>query len=311
MIGREMEVDAICDGKTVFIPGIMEHIEKAGVHSGDSFAVYPPQNVDVTTQNKLIQLTTSIALALQVKGLINIQFVIHKGEVFVLEVNPRSSRTVPFLSKVTDVAMAKVATRAILGKTILEQGYVHGQLAETDEIAVKGPVFSFAKLVDVETALGPEMKSTGEVMGRDTIYERALHKAFLASGINIPQSGTVLVTVADKDKEEGMALVRRFHVLGFNFVATEGTAKLIAAENIPVKIVARIGEAANDILAIIKAGQCDLVINTISRGRNVESDGFKMRRAAVERGICCLTSLDTVDALIKTLERQSFDLSPM
>ncbi len=311
MIGREMEVDAICDGKTVFIPGIMEHIEKAGVHSGDSFAVYPPQNVDVTTQNKLIQLTTSIALALQIKGLINIQFVIHKGEVFVLEVNPRSSRTVPFLSKVTDVAMAKVATRAILGKTILEQGYVHGQLAETDEIAVKGPVFSFAKLVDVETALGPEMKSTGEVMGRDTIYERALHKAFLASGINIPQSGTVLVTVADKDKEEGMALVRRFHVLGFNFVATEGTAKLIAAEKIPVKVVARIGEAANDILAIIKAGQCDLVINTISRGRNVESDGFKMRRAAVERGICCLTSLDTVDALIRTLERQSFDLSPM
>ncbi len=311
MIGREMEVDAICDGKTVFIPGIMEHIEKAGVHSGDSFAVYPPQNVDVSTQNKLIQLTTSIALALQIKGLINIQFVIHKGEVFVLEVNPRSSRTVPFLSKVTDVAMAKVATRAILGKTILEQGYVHGQLAETDEIAVKGPVFSFAKLVDVETALGPEMKSTGEVMGRDTIYERALHKAFLASGINIPQSGTVLVTVADKDKEEGMALVRRFHALGFNFVATEGTAKLISAENIPVKVVARIGEAANDILAIIKAGQCDLVINTISRGRNVESDGFKMRRAAVERGICCLTSLDTVDALIKTLERQSFDLSPM
>ncbi len=311
MIGREMEVDAICDGKTVFIPGIMEHIEKAGVHSGDSFAVYPPQNVDVTTQNKLIQLTTSIALALQIKGLINIQFVIHKGEVFVLEVNPRSSRTVPFLSKVTDVAMAKVATRAILGKSILEQGYVHGQLAETDEIAVKGPVFSFAKLVDVETALGPEMKSTGEVMGRDTIYERALHKAFLASGINIPQSGTVLVTVADKDKEEGMALVRRFHALGFNFVATEGTAKLISAEKIPVKVVARIGESANDILAIIKGGHCDLVINTISRGRNVESDGFKMRRAAVERGICCLTSLDTVDALIKTLERQSFDLSPM
>jgi len=311
MIGREMEVDAICDGTTVFIPGIMEHIEKAGVHSGDSFAVYPPQNVDVSTQNKLIQLTTSIALALQIKGLINIQFVIHKGEVFVLEVNPRSSRTVPFLSKVTDVAMAKVATRAILGKSILEQGYVHGQLAETDEIAVKGPVFSFAKLVDVETALGPEMKSTGEVMGRDTIYERALHKAFLASGINIPQSGTVLVTVADKDKEEGMALVRRFHALGFNFVATEGTAKLISAENIPVKVVARIGESTNDILAIIKGGQCDLVINTISRGRNVESDGFKMRRAAVERGICCLTSLDTVDALIKTLERQSFDLSPM
>ncbi|MBY0517331.1 MAG: carbamoyl-phosphate synthase large subunit, partial [Bacteriovoracaceae bacterium] len=290
MIGREMEVDAICDGKTVFIPGIMEHIEKAGVHSGDSFAVYPPQNVDVATQKKLIQLTTSIALALQVKGLVNIQFVIHKGEVYVIEVNPRSSRTVPFLSKVTDVAMAKVATKAILGKDILSQGYVHGQLAETDEIAVKAPVFSFAKMVEVDIVLGPEMKSTGEVMGKDSIYERALHKAFIASGINIPQAGTVLVTIADKDKDECLELVKRFYALGFGFVATEGTAKLISSADIPVRVIARIGEAKDDILALIKSGQCDLVINTISKGRNVESDGFKMRRVAVERGICCLTS---------------------
>lgn len=311
MIGREMEVDAICDGKTVYIPGIMEHIEKAGVHSGDSFAVYPPQNVDVATQKKLVQLTTSIALALQIKGLINIQFVIHKGEVYVLEVNPRSSRTVPFLSKVTDVPMAKVATRAILGNCILEQGYVHGHREESDDIAVKAPVFSFAKLVEVDTALGPEMKSTGEVMGRDSIYERALHKAFIAAGINIPNSGTVLVTIADKDKEEGLELIVRLHALGFNFLATEGTAKLIEQKNIPVRTVARIGEASNDILAIIKANQCDLVINTISRGRNVESDGFKMRRVAAERGICCMTSLDTVEAMIRTLERQSFNLNPM
>jgi carbamoyl-phosphate synthase large subunit len=155
------------------------------------------------------------------------------------------------------------------------------------------------------------MKSTGEVMGRDTIYERALHKAFVASGINIPHAGTVLVTVADKDKEEGLQLVKRFYELGFHFAATEGTAKLISAQGIPVRVVARIGESTDDILAVIKRGQCDLVINTISKGRNVESDGFKMRRAAVERGICCLTSLDTVDALIKTLERQSFNLSPM
>jgi carbamoyl-phosphate synthase large subunit len=311
MLGREMEVDAICDGKTVYIPGIMEHIEKAGVHSGDSFAVYPPQNVDVATQKKLVQLTTSIALALQIKGLINIQFVIHKGEVYVLEVNPRSSRTVPFLSKVTGVPMAKVATRAILGNSILEQGYVHGHREESDDIAVKAPVFSFAKLVEVDTALGPEMKSTGEVMGRDTIYERALHKAFIAAGINIPNSGTVLVTVADKDKEEGLELIVRLHALGFNFLATEGTAKLIEQKNIPVRTVPRIGEAPNDILAIIKANQCDLVINTISRGRNVESDGFKMRRVAAERGICCMTSLDTVEAMIRTLERQSFNLNPM
>lgn len=311
MIGREMEVDAICDGKNVFIPGIMEHIEKAGVHSGDSFAVYPPQNVDVATQKKLVQLTTSIALALNTQGLINIQFVIHKGEVYVIEVNPRSSRTVPFLSKVTDVPMAKVATRAILGKDILSQGYIHGHLAETEEIAVKGPVFSFAKLVEVDTALGPEMKSTGEVMGRDTVYERALHKAFLASGINIPQAGTVLVTIADKDKEEGLEIVKRFNKLGFGFIATEGTARLIRSADIPVKVVDRIGESNNDIIALIKSGQCDLVINTISKSRNVESDGFKMRRVAVERGICCLTSLDTVDALLRTLERYSFSLSIM
>ncbi len=311
MIGREMEVDAICDGKTVFIPGIMEHIEKAGVHSGDSFAVYPPQNVDVPTQKKLVQLTTSIALALNIKGLVNIQFVIHKGEVFVLEVNPRSSRTVPFLSKVTGVPMARVATKAILGESILAQGYVHGQHEEAEEIAVKAPVFSFAKLVEVDTALGPEMKSTGEVMGRDTNYERALHKAFLASGINIPQLGTVLVTIADKDKEEALELISRLWVLGFNFVATAGTAKLVAQRGITVRTIARIGEAPDDILHFIRSGACDLIVNTISKGRNVESDGFKMRRIAAERGICCLTSLDTVEAMVRTLEGRTSALNPL
>lgn len=311
MIGREMEVDAICDGKTVHIPGIMEHIEKAGVHSGDSFAVYPPQNVSNEIQDKLVAMTISIARALQIKGLVNIQFVIHRGEAYVLEVNPRSSRTVPFLSKVTGVQMAKAATRAILGQELSAQGLSNGKAPEQGQIAVKGPVFSFAKLSDVDTALGPEMKSTGEVMGRDVVYQRALQKAFLAAGINIPDAGTVLVTIADKDKEEGMALISRFHQLGFNFLATEGTAKLIAATGIPVQPVARIGEATDDILSLIRNRRCDLVINTISRGRNVESDGFKMRRVAVERGICCLTSLDTVDALLRTLERQSFSLSPL
>lgn len=311
MIGREMEVDAICDGKNVFVPGIMEHIEKAGIHSGDSFAVYPPQNVDVMTQKKLVKLTTSIALKLNVIGLVNVQFVIHKGEVYVIEVNPRSSRTVPFLSKVTNVAMAKVATKAILGMSILEQGYVHGHKEESEEIAVKAPVFSFAKLTEVDTALGPEMKSTGEVMGRDVIYEKALQKAFIAAGINIPAAGSVLITIADKDKEEALELVKRLYRLGFNFIATEGTAKTILANNMKVRTIAKIGEGDEDILWLIRNNQCDLVINTISGGKNVESDGFKMRRVAVERGICCLTSLDTVDALIKTLERQSFDLSPI
>lgn len=311
MIGREIEVDAICDGKTVFIPGIMEHIEKAGVHSGDSFAVYPPQNVDEKTQKKLVEFTISIAQALQIKGLVNIQYVIHKGEVYVIEVNPRSSRTVPFLSKVTDVPMAKVATKALMGQSLLEQGYIHGLGKVGKDIAVKAPVFSFAKLSDVDIVLGPEMKSTGEVMGRDTIFERALHKAFLAAGMNVPQVGTVLVTIADKDKDEAMTLVKRLHLLGFSFAATEGTAKLITSNQIPVTVVSRIGEANFDILSFIREKRCDLVINTISRGRNVESDGFKMRRVAVERGIACLTSLDTVDALIKILERQVFNLDPI
>lgn len=311
MIGREMEIDAICDGKNVFIPGIMEHIEKAGVHSGDSFAVYPPQNVDVTTQKKLIHFTTQIAQALKIKGLVNVQFVIHKGEVYVIEVNPRSSRTVPFLSKVTQVPMAKVATKAILGLSIIEQGYVHGHKEESEEIAVKAPVFSFAKLTEVDTALGPEMKSTGEVMGRDLVYEKALQKAFIAAGINIPQSGTVLITMADKDKEESINLIKRLSALGFSFIATKGTADLLRANGVKVSTIEKIGGAEKDILWLIRTNGCDLVINTLSRGKNVESDGFKMRRAAAEKGICCMTSLDTVEALIKTLERQSFDLSPL
>ncbi len=311
MLGREIEVDAICDGKNVLIPGIMEHIEKAGVHSGDSFAVYPPQNVDIGTQAKLVEFTTSIARALGVKGLVNIQFVIHQGEIYVIEVNPRSSRTVPFLSKVTGVAMAKAATRAILGQDLPAQKLPTGLLPETGEVAVKAPVFSFAKLSHVDTVLGPEMKSTGEVMGRDTVYERALHKAFLASGVNLPQAGTVLVTIADKDKDEAMGLVERFHRLGFSFLATGGTAQLIRGNGIPVRVVPRIGEADKDLLHALRGRECDLLINTISRGRNVESDGFKMRRVAAERGICCLTSLDTVDALLRTMERHSFHLGPL
>lgn len=311
MIGREIEVDAICDGKNVFIPGIMEHIEKAGVHSGDSFAVYPPQNVNEATQKKLVEFTISIAQALQVKGLVNIQYVIHQGEVYVIEVNPRSSRTVPFLSKVTDVPMAKVATKALMGQSLVEQGYPQGLGKVGKDIAVKAPVFSFAKLSDVDIVLGPEMKSTGEVMGRDTIFERALHKAFLASGMSVPQVGTVLVTIADKDKDEALGLVKRFFDLGFSFAATEGTAKMMQKSGIPVEIVDRIGESDRDILRMIRERRCDLVINTISRGRNVESDGFKMRRVAVERGIACLTSLDTVDALLRTLERQVFNLGPL
>lgn len=311
MIGREMEVDAICDGETVFIPGIMEHIEKAGVHSGDSIAVYPPQTVSQDLLNILSETTLSITRALNIKGLINLQFVIYKGEVFVLEVNPRSSRTIPFLSKVTGVPMAKIATKAILGESIIKQGYFHGTLPPKDFVAVKAPVFSFAKLSEVEIALGPEMKSTGEVMGKDKIFEKALHKAFVAAGVIIPDSGTILATINDIDKDEAVRIFKRFYEIGFDFIATEGTARALKAANIPVRTVARIGEAENDIIKEIKSGRVALIVNTISKGKNVESDGFKMRRIAVERGLLCLTSLDTTEALLKTIERNTYTMESL
>jgi carbamoyl-phosphate synthase large subunit len=311
MIGREMEVDAICDGETVFIPGIMEHIEKAGVHSGDSIAVYPPQSVGQDILDRLISTTLSITRALNIRGLINLQFVIYKGDVFVLEVNPRSSRTVPFLSKVTGVQMAKIATKALMGESLIDQGYFHGALKPKDEIAVKAPVFSFAKLSDVEIALGPEMKSTGEVMGKDRIFEKALHKAFVAAGVTIPASGTILATLNDLDKEEGLKLFKRFYSIGFDFAATAGTAKLLREAGIPVKTVDRIGQSENDIIKEIRSGRVALIINSISKGKNVESDGFKMRRSAVERGLLCLTSLDTAEALLRTIERNSYSMEPL
>ncbi len=311
MIGREMEVDAICDGETVVIPGIMEHIEKAGVHSGDSIAVYPPQSVSEKIQMDLVKYTNDIAKALKIIGLINIQFVINNDEVFVLEVNPRSSRTVPFLSKVTNLPMAKMATKAILGESLLKQGHKAGLHPVGREIAVKAPVFSFAKLSEVDIALGPEMKSTGEVMGKDFIYEKALQKAFIAAGVSIPQSGTILVTIADKDKEEALALFKRFYRIGFSFAATEGTARLLHEIKIPAKVINRIDQGEHDIMSEIRSGHIDLLINTISKSKNVESDGFKMRRAAVERGIICMTSLDTAEALLKTLEMNSFVMEPL
>lgn len=306
LIGQEIEVDAICDGKMVFIPGIMEHIEKAGVHSGDSIAVYPPQNLNQETIEKLVSMTNTIALALNIKGLINFQFVLSKGELFVLEVNPRASRTVPFLSKVTNVAMAQIATKIHLGIDLKAQNIKAGLLPFKDIVAIKAPVFSFAKLSDVEIALGPEMKSTGEVMGKDKIFEKALHKAFMATGIKIPHSGHLLVTLRDQDKAEALPLLQRFEALGFHIMATPGTAKYLREQNLHASSVEKIGRAEHDLLTELQSGRISLVINTISKGKNVESDGFKMRRSAVERGIPCLTSLDTCEALLKIIERNSF-----
>ncbi|MFC0558672.1 carbamoyl-phosphate synthase large subunit [Halalkalibacter alkalisediminis] len=311
LTGKELEVDAISDGENVFIPGIMEHIERAGVHSGDSIAVYPPQTVPEELKQKLIDRTIAIARGLKIIGLLNIQFVWHKDEVYVLEVNPRSSRTVPFLSKITGVPMANLATKVMLGQTLPQLGYETGYQPEAKEVSVKVPVFSFAKLRRVDITLGPEMKSTGEVMGRDVTLEKALYKGLVASGMSIPTHGSVLFTVADKDKGEALSLVERFHALGFDIMATAGTASYIKDANIPVTVVNKIGEEKPHLLDVIQQGQAQFVINTLTRGKQPARDGFRIRREAVENGVVCLTSIDTAEALLRVLESITFSSESM
>lgn len=302
MLGAEVEVDGISDGENVLIPGIMEHIERAGVHSGDSIAVYPPQKLSQQIKDELIDMTTNIARGLKIKGLLNIQFVIHEGKVYVIEVNPRSSRTVPFLSKITGIPMANIATKIILGKTLLELGYKSGYHPESDYVSVKVPVFSFAKLRRVDITLGPEMKSTGEVMGRDKNLEKALYKGLVGSGMKIPTSGSLLVTVADKDKEEAKAIIKGFSDLGFKLYATEGTAKSLKEAGLRVNAVRKIHENSPNLLDFIRSGEVNFVVNTLTKGKTPERDGFRIRRESVENGVVCLTSLDTAFALLKVLE---------
>ncbi|MBU8907081.1 carbamoyl-phosphate synthase large subunit [Desertibacillus haloalkaliphilus] len=306
LFGKEIEVDAISDGENVYVPGIMEHIERAGVHSGDSIAVYPTQTINETTKQKIIERTIKLARGLNIVGLLNIQFVLHDDEVYVLEVNPRSSRTVPFLSKITGVPMANLATKAILGKKLPSLGYETGYHPEPEEVSVKVPVFSFAKLRRVDITLGPEMKSTGEVMGRDYSLEKALYKGLIASGMKIPTFGSVLFTVANKDKQEAMALVRRFHRIGYDILATEGTAKLIQQENIPVTVVNKIGDQKPHLLDVIRQGEAQYVINTLTKGKQPARDGFRIRRESVENEVVCLTSMDTAEALLRVLELITF-----
>ena len=301
MQGTEVEVDGISDGKDVVIPGIMEHIERAGVHSGDSIAVYPPQTLPSKVIYTIIDYTRRLATALHVKGLLNIQFVVVDGEVYIIEVNPRSSRTVPFLSKVTDVDMVELATRIAVGATLSELGYHSGLIPPKSYVAVKAPVFSFAKMTDVDIALGPEMKSTGEVMGIDYNYSRALYKAIIGSGIQVPVKGCILFTVADKDKEEMKTLVKAFADLGFEIAATEGTANAIESIGIKASLVGKVHERSADIIERIKKGSINMVINTLTQGKHSAKDGFKIRRATVEHGIACLTSLDTAWEVLRVL----------
>jgi carbamoyl-phosphate synthase large subunit len=311
LLGKEVEVDAISDGVEVLIPGIMEHIERAGVHSGDSIAVYPPQSLSSSIKNQIIEMTTKLAKGLEIKGLLNIQFVIFQEEVFVIEVNPRSSRTVPFLSKITGIPMANLATKVILGSTLRDLGYQGGYHPEDVVVSVKVPVFSFAKLRQVDITLGPEMKSTGEVMGRDVNLEKALYKGLIASGMKIPTHGSVLVTVADKDKDEAMELIRRFHALGFKIMATSGTAYHLEQENLPVKRVNKLSEEKPDLLDVIRGGEVSFIINTLTKGKQPARDGFKIRREAVENGVVVFTSLDTARAMLRVLESITFSTRAM
>ncbi|MCL6575757.1 carbamoyl-phosphate synthase large subunit [Kyrpidia sp.] len=308
--GTEVEVDAVCDGEDVLIPGIMEHIERAGVHSGDSIAVYPAKSLSPAMKARIVDATERIARALEVKGLINIQFVIRNDELYVLEVNPRSSRTVPFLSKVTGVPMVEAAVRSILGESLRAQGHRPGLVPERQETAVKVPVFSFAKLRRVDVTLGPEMKSTGEVMGRDVSFARALYKGLAGAGIRVPMGGRVVATVADKDKEEAWPILRRLSELGFTLIATKGTADFLERRGVAVNRVRKVEEGSPSILDVVRDG-ADLVINTMTRGREPRRDGFRIRREAVERGIPCLTSLDTARALVEVLESLRVAVEPL
>ena len=311
LTGKEIEVDAISDGDTVVIPGIMEHIERAGVHSGDSIAVYPPQNLSESIKEKIVNYTIKLAKGLNIIGLFNIQYVVSDNEVYVIEVNPRSSRTVPFLSKITNVPMANLATKVILGQKLTDCGFENGLVSEKPGVYVKVPVFSFAKLRQVEITLGPEMKSTGEVMGKDETLQKALYKGLIASGIQIKQYGSVLLTVADKDKEEAVQIAERFNEIGYQILATEGTAKALQSSNIPCRVVGKIGSEEPNLLDMIHNGEAQLVINTLTKGKQPERDGFRIRRESVENGIPCMTSLDTAKAILTVLESLTFSTTKM
>ncbi|MGV8916043.1 MAG: carbamoyl-phosphate synthase large subunit [Kaistella sp.] len=312
LTGKEVEIDAICDGEIVVIPGIMEHIERAGVHSGDSIAVYPPQNITEEQIATLVDYTERLAKGLNIIGLMNIQYVLFEENVYVIEVNPRSSRTVPFLSKITEIPMANLATKAILGMKLKDLGYKNGLAPVKDGVYVKVPVFSFSKLTRVDISLGPEMKSTGEVMGKDTTLEKALYKGLIGAGRKMPLHGSILFTVADKHKEEACELARRFQEIGFRIWATEGTANYFEEHGVRTKIGYKIEENPEiNLIDLIQTGKVQYIVNTMTKGKQSERDGFQIRRTSVENGVPCLTSMDTVEAILKVIESMSFKMEPM
>jgi len=311
IVGKEAEVDVIADGTDCLLPGIMEHIERAGVHSGDSMAVYPPQSLSEAVIEQIVNYAVEISGALEVSGVMNIQYVVEGDKVYILEVNPRASRTVPYLSKITGIPMINVATNVMLGRSLREQGYQGGLYPQRRSIAVKAPVFSFAKLTQVDIGLGPEMKSTGEIMGVDYDFADALYKAMVASGIDVHTNGSMIATIADRDKQEALNIIKGFAALGFKIYATQGTADFLNRNGVKAEAVKKISEGSPNLLDLIYSGRIDLLVNTISPDKRIEREGAMIRRASVEHGIPCLTSLDTAKALLHALssrkEGEGFD----
>ena len=301
--GREIEVDAICDGTDVLIPGIMEHLERAGIHSGDSISIYPPQHIPEHIIEKIKDVTYRIAIELKVIGMINIQFIEFKNELYIIEVNPRSSRTVPYITKVTNVPVIDIATKIMLGHSLKEQGYSTGIAPITNTVAIKVPVFSTEKLPQAEVMLGPEMRSTGEVLGVGKSFTEAMYKGFVAAGTTIPKAGsTILATIRDLDKEDFLPMAKRMHNCGCKFIATAGTAAMLKENGIDCTPVKKIAEGVPNILDIIRSGIIDLIVDIPVKGNDVNSDGFKIRRVAIESDISLMTSLDTVGAMVDVME---------
>ena len=303
--GKELEVDAVCDGTDILIPGIMEHIERTGVHSGDSISVYPAHTVSRHVKETIAEYTRRLAKALHVKGLINIQFIAVGEEVYVIEVNPRSSRTVPYISKVTGIPIVDLATEVIIGKTIKELGYEPGLQKEAEYIAIKMPVFSFEKIRGAEISLGPEMKSTGECLGIAKTFNEALYKAFLGAGIDLPKHKQMIITVKDADKGEAIEIGRRFEKLGYTIYATRSTAKALNDAGVKARKVNKINQESPTVMDLILGHKIDLVIDTPTQGRDKSRDGFLIRRTSIETGVNCLTAMDTAKALATSLENKN------
>ncbi len=309
--GKESEVDAICDGTDVFIPGIMEHVERTGIHSGDSISVYPSFSLSRKVKDRIIDYTVKLGKEIGIVGLFNIQFIVDQNDdVYVIEVNPRSSRTVPFLSKSTGIPMAKIATMVMLGHSLKEQGITDTYYPERHRHYVKSPTFSFNKIKGIDTYLSPEMKSTGEAIGYDDSLTRALYKSLQASGVNVVNYGTIFATIADKDKDEALPLIRRFYNLGFNIVATHGTAMFLKENGIKTRSINKLSEGSDDIITALRKGHVSYVINTIDINQHsTRLDGYGIRRAAVENNVTIFTALETVRVLLDVLEEITLGIS--